>query len=182
LEAAAVVQKAVDGVRGLLLEGGLDLEVDVPAGLPAFEMDEDRMLQVLSNLLGNAIKFTPRGGKIRIQGAFEEEEGPGDAGGSLHLLVADTGVGIPPEELPQIFDRFKQVGDTLTDKPKGTGLGLSICREILTCLGGRIWAESVPGEGSTFHVVVPVNSPTQNRTGKRPYGPGASADLLDEDR
>jgi len=178
----AVVRKAAEGVRGLLLERGLDLEIDIPAGLPTFEMDEDRILQVLSNLLGNAIKFTPRGGRIHIQGACEEEEGPSDTGGSLHLLVADTGVGIPPEELPHIFERFKQVGDTLTDKPKGTGLGLSICREILTCLGGRIWAESVPGVGSTFHVVVPVNSHLQVTAGERPSGPEASADLLDEDR
>jgi len=182
LEAAAVVQKAAEGVRGLLLEGGLDLEINVPEGLPAFEMDEDRILQVLSNLLGNAIKFTPRGGGIRIQGAYEGEEGPRDAGGHLHLLVADTGVGIPPEELPHIFERFKQVGDTLTDKPKGTGLGLSICREILTCLGGRIWAESVAGVGSTFHVVVPIHSPPQTTAGEMSSGPEASADLLDEDR
>jgi signal transduction histidine kinase len=96
--------------------------------------------------------------------------------------VADTGVGIPPEELPHIFERFKQVGDTLTDKPKGTGLGLSICREILTCLGGRIWAESVPGKGSTFHVVVPINSPSQVTAGERSSGPEACAGLLDEDR
>ena len=140
------------------------------------------MLQVLSNLLGNAIKFTPHGGRIRVQGAYESEEGPRDTGGSLHLLVADTGIGIPPEELPHIFERFKQVGDTLTDKPKGTGLGLSICREILTLHGGRVWAESVPGVGSTFHVVVPVNSHLQVTAGERPSGPEASAGLLDEDR
>jgi PAS domain S-box-containing protein len=178
----AVVRKAVEGVRGLLLEGDLDLEIVLPAGLPTFEADEDRILQVLSNLLGNAIKFTPRGGRIRIQGTHEAEEGSRDAGGSLHLLVADTGVGIPPEELPHIFERFKQVGDTLTDKPKGTGLGLSICREILTCLGGRIWAESVPGAGSTFHVVVPVNSPSQVAVRERPSGPETSAGQIDEDR
>ncbi len=178
----AVVRRAAESVRGLVLERGLDLEIDIPAGLPTFEMDEDRILQVLSNLLGNAIKFTPRGGRIHIQGACEEEEGPSDTGGCLHLLVADTGIGIPPEELPHIFERFKQVGDTLTDKPKGTGLGLSICREILTCLGGRIWAESVPGAGSTFHVVVPLNSPLQLTAGERPGGPEASSDLLDEDR
>lgn len=182
LAPGAVVRRAAESVRGLLLERGLDLEIDVPAGLPAVEMDEDRILQVLSNLLGNAIKFTPRGGSIRIQGAYEGEQGPHDTGGSLHLLVADTGVGIPPGELHRIFERFKQVGDTLTDKPKGTGLGLSICREILTCLGGRIWAESVPGVGSTFHVVVPVNSPLQGSAGERPRGLEASPDLLDEDR
>jgi len=178
----AVVRKAAEGVRGLLLERGLNLEINVPAGLPTIEMDEDRILQVLSNLLGNAIKFTPRGGRIRIEGTCEGGEGPATGSDSLHLLVADTGVGIPPEELPHIFERFKQVGDTLTDKPKGTGLGLSICTEILSCLGGRIWAESVPGEGSTFHVVVPVNSPLQVTAGERSCVPEASAGLLDEDR
>ncbi len=181
-EAAAVVQKAAEGVRGLLLEAGLDLEIDVLAGLPAFEVDEDRILQVLSNLLGNAIKFTPRGGNIRIHGAYEGEEERAGTGGYLHLLVADTGIGIPPEELPHIFERFKQVGDTLTDKPKGTGLGLSICREILTRLGGRIWAESVPGVGSTFHVFIPINSPLQVTAGERSSGQEASAALIDENR
>jgi signal transduction histidine kinase len=182
LEAAAVVQKAAESVRGLLLEKGLDLEVDVREGLPPFEMDEDRILQVLSNLLGNAIKFTPRGGRIRIQGSCGEEKGPAaDTGGFLHILVADTGVGIPAEELPHIFDRFKQVGDTLTDKPKGTGLGLSICSEILACLGGQIWAESVPGGGSTFHIYVPVNSPLRAAPGDCSSDGAAPPDLPDED-
>ncbi len=174
LEAEKLVRKAAEAVRGLLLEKGLELEIDVRKGLPSIEMDEDRMLQVLSNLLGNAIKFTPRGGKIRIEGSLENEQGlDHDTGGLLHLLVADTGVGIPASELPHVFDRFKQVGDTLTDKPKGTGLGLSICNEILACLGGRIWAESVPGEGSTFHILLPIESPLGASSEEDPVSPSA---------
>ena len=140
------------------------------------------LITVFSTLLYHlAIKFTPAGGKIRIQGAYEAGEGLADSGGFLHLQVADTGIGIPPEELPHVFERFRQVGDTLTDKPKGTGLGLSICREILTCLGGTIWAESLQGAGSTFHVVVPINSPLREAEQERSAAPEASTDLFDEE-
>jgi PAS domain S-box-containing protein len=161
LETEEVVRKAAEIVQGLLLEKDLNLDIDVEPGLPPFEMDEDRILQVLSNLLGNAIKFTPPGGKIRIRALREVEEGGPCAEDFLRLSVSDTGIGIPPEELPYVFDRFKQVGNPMTDKPKGTGLGLSICKEILSCLGGSIWAESVSGEGSTFHVVLPIDSPLE---------------------
>lgn len=180
LKMATLVQRAVEGVQGLLLEKELHLDVDLQEGLPPFEMDEDRILQVLSNLLGNAVKFTPRGGRIRIQCSRCGEKGTEDPGGFLRISVADTGIGIPREELPQIFERFKQVGDTLTDKPKGTGLGLAICKEILTCLGGTIWAESVPGEGSTFHVVVPVDSPLQEAAREMPAETKALPDLSEE--
>jgi signal transduction histidine kinase len=179
LEIGAVVQRAVEGVQGLLLEKELQLDVDLEEGLPRFEMDEDRILQVLSNLLGNAIKFTPRRGRIRIQCSRCADKGMEEPGRFICLSVADTGIGIPPEELPQVFERFKQVGDTLTDKPKGTGLGLSICKEILTCLGGEIRAESVPGEGSTFHVLVPIDSPLQNAAQGMPSDTQALADLPD---
>jgi PAS domain S-box-containing protein len=167
LDPEAVVRKAAGIVQGLLLDKGLILEIEVEPGLPRVETDEDRILQVLSNLLGNAVKFTPGGGRIRIRAS--REGAAGTAGEMLHLTVSDTGIGIPAEELPFVFDRFKQVGNTLTDKPKGTGLGLSICKEILTCLGGRIWAESTPGEGSAFHVLLPVDSPLRdNPVGRNP--------------
>lgn len=180
-EPEAVVRKAAGIVQGLLLEKGLALDIEIEPDLPLVETDEDRILQVLSNLLGNAVKFTPAGGRIRIRASGE---GSGDTAGStelLHLSVSDTGIGIPAEELPYIFDRFKQVGNTLTDKPKGTGLGLSICREILTCLGGRIWAESAPGEGSTFHVVLPVDSPLNGAAGGAIPKRGTPANPVDED-
>ncbi len=173
LEVETVVQKAAESVRGLLMENGLELQMDIQRGLPPFEVDEDRILQVLQNLLGNAIKFTPCGGTIRIQASLEKEPDTDDTGGMVHIRVADTGIGIPPGELRNIFDRFKQVGDTLTDKPKGTGLGLSICNEILACLGGRIWAESNPGEGSTFHVHLPVKCPLRPESGEDPVRPPA---------
>lgn len=182
LDMESVVQKAAEIVRGLVLERGLLLDLDVEPGLPPFEMDEDRILQVLTNLLGNAVKFTPPGGRIRIRADYAADNRPGDPGVGLHLSVTDTGIGIPPEELPHIFERFKQVGDTLTDKPKGTGLGLSICEEILTCLGGRIWAESTPGKGSSFHVVVPVDSPLHDDPEERPPDAEAPPDPPDEDR
>lgn len=178
LEAEAVVRKAAGIVQGLLLDKGLLLETEVEPDLPSFEADEDRILQVLSNLLGNAVKFTPPGGRIRIRASSEEAKDPA---GHLRLSVSDTGIGIPAEELPHIFERFKQVGNTLTDKPKGTGLGLSICKEILTCLGGRIWAESTPGKGSAFHVVLPVHSPLRGNTAALPSDGEAPADSTEEE-
>ena len=75
--------------------------------------------------------------------------------GDLVVSVVDTGLGIAPADQPKVFERFKQVGDTLTDKPKGTGLGLPICREIVEHHGGRIWVESQPGQGATFYFTLP---------------------------
>jgi signal transduction histidine kinase len=102
------------------------------------------MLQVLANLITNAIKFT-RGGAIRVHG----ERGEGE----VRLSVADTGVGIPPHLLERIFERFWQVG---VNDSRGLGLGLYISRSIVEAHGGRIWAESADGAGSTFFVTLPT--------------------------
>jgi signal transduction histidine kinase len=107
----------------------------------------DRLIQVLTNLLHNAAKFTARG---RITLAAEH------LNDVLQLTVADTGIGIPSEHHDRIFRKFEQVGDVLTNKPRGTGLGLAICREIVERHGGRIWVESAPGAGSRFTLTIPV--------------------------
>ena len=107
--------------------------------------DEPRLLQVMDNLLTNALKFTPEGGSVRVTAAL-------DAGG-VRFSVCDSGPGIPPESLPHLFDRF---WTTRKDNPTGAGLGLAIARGIVEAHGGGLEVESTPGEGASFHVVLPV--------------------------
>jgi signal transduction histidine kinase len=123
--------------------------VDVAADLPPISGDRDRLIQVVINLISNAVKFTPSG-SITCSAHTAPE------GGSIVVSVADTGVGIAPEDQARVFEQFGQAGDTLTDKPRGTGLGLPICREIVEHHGGRLWLESVVGRGSVFSFSLPL--------------------------
>ncbi len=155
-----------DAVRSLSLRAhakDLELACHVAGDVPDFFVgDPVRLRQVLLNLVGNAIKFTERGEVVvRVQLAREkgtkEGDGPTPApyhpGGDieLHFAVSDTGIGIPPEKLPYIFDPFVQADTSTTRKYGGTGLGLSITGRLVEMMAGRLWAESVPGQGSTFH-------------------------------
>jgi signal transduction histidine kinase/DNA-binding response OmpR family regulator len=144
-----VVETAVNATSSLAREKGLEVKV-VPHG-ENFQLngDSDRLTQVVTNLLSNAIKFTEEG-SITCELDRREE--------IITLKVIDTGIGIAQEDLDQIFDRFKQIGDTLTDRPKGTGLGLPISREIIEYHGGKIWAESEPGRGTTMILTLPSMS------------------------
>lgn len=128
------------------------LHLDIESGLPAFIGDADRMLQVLVNLISNAVKFTEQGA-VTIKVFLNAEK-------LLQIEIHDTGIGFPSEEAESIFDKFQQAqhGDTLADRPKGTGLGLSICREIVGRHGGRVWARSKPGAGSVFSITLPVST------------------------
>jgi signal transduction histidine kinase len=103
--------------------------------------------QVIANLLNNAMKFTRAGGTIVLRGECED--------GEIRISVTDTGIGVAPYDQARIFEKFQQVGDTLTDKPRGTGLGLAICRDIVEHHQGRMWVDSKPGVGSTFAVALP---------------------------
>jgi len=142
-----VVETAVNATSALAREKGLEVKV-LPHG-EDFHLngDSDRLTQVVTNLLSNAIKFTEKGAIICDLERREE---------IVTLKVIDTGIGIALENLNHIFDRFKQIGDTLTDKPKGTGLGLPISREIIEYHGGKIWAESEPGRGTTIIFTLPA--------------------------
>jgi PAS domain S-box-containing protein len=121
------------------------VEVDVPSNLPDVAVDVRRIGQVMSNLVGNAVKFTPAGGTIRISAR--------QSGNAVAMSVADTGLGIPPEHLSHIFDRFWQAPRT---RYMGSGLGLSIAKGIVEAHGGTIWAESEPGKGSSFSFTLPL--------------------------
>jgi signal transduction histidine kinase/AmiR/NasT family two-component response regulator len=139
----AVALLAVDARRK-----GLAFECRVAAGAPdALEGDPVRLRQVLLNLVGNALKFT-RAGFIRIEVAVESLEA---ACVRLRFSVSDSGTGIPAERIAIIFDPFEQADSSISRSFGGTGLGLTICSRLAVLMGGRIWAESVPGAGSTFH-------------------------------
>jgi signal transduction histidine kinase len=135
-------------VHGPLIEQqNLAFREQIAADLPPIYADKDRLQQVIANLLNNALKFTPRG-SIELSARHVVDE--------VHVVVADTGIGVAAEDQERIFDKFQQVGAMLTDKPRGTGLGLSICREIVEHHEGRIWIESEAGRGSAFTVALPV--------------------------
>jgi signal transduction histidine kinase len=142
---SAVVAEAVDAFHGLAKARAISLVVDVVPPLAPTAFDPARILQVLINLLSNAIKFTPRDGKIAVRVETSGEE--------LRFSVSDTGVGIPANKLESVFERFLQV--TLNDR-RGLGLGLYISKCIVQGHGGRIWAESTLGEGSTFSFTLPM--------------------------
>ncbi|MEF2229709.1 MAG: ATP-binding protein [Pseudodesulfovibrio sp.] len=143
-----VIRQALNSTRGLWGLKGIAMAVDVQDGLPPVRGDRSRLVQVLVNLISNAVKFTDRG-TVTCR-ALQE-------GDFIVVSVEDPGVGIPGEFLEDIFEKFKQVGDTLTAKPTGTGLGLPICRQIVEHHGGAVWAESEPGKGSTFFFSIPVS-------------------------
>ncbi|MFN3429205.1 MAG: PAS domain-containing protein, partial [Candidatus Sericytochromatia bacterium] len=124
------------------------LTADVPADLPPLVADEQRLTQVLINLVGNAIKFTPEGGSISVAVAAEGE--------MVRVSVGDTGPGIPAEALPRLFEKFYQVDSSPTRAHGGTGLGLAIARSLVEAHGGRLTVESVVGEGATFSFTLPA--------------------------
>ncbi|MDP9052402.1 MAG: GAF domain-containing protein, partial [Acidobacteriota bacterium] len=144
-----VIDRAVAATASLFEAKSLRLVRNVDSDLPTVHGDEDRLIQVVINLISNAVKFTDAG-SITCSARLE--------GGALVVGVTDSGIGIAPADQPKVFEKFKQVGDTLTDKPKGTGLGLPICKEIVEYHGGQIWVESQPGEGSTFSFTLPVTA------------------------
>ena len=143
-----VIERAIAATASLFEAKKLNLVRAIESDLPPITGDQDRLIQVVINLISNAIKFTDAGSVTCAAGLH---------GGELVVSVTDSGIGIAPGDQPKVFEKFKQVGDTLTDKPKGTGLGLPICREIVEYHGGRIWVESEPGKGSTFSFTLPIS-------------------------
>ncbi len=124
------------------------LEVECPANLPSVRGDARRLGQILKNLINNAIRYSPQGGTITL-GAREEK-------GEITIWVKDEGIGIPPEDLEKIFSRFYRVDDSDRRIPGGIGLGLALVREMVRAHGGRVWAESTLGQGSTFYFTLPI--------------------------
>ena len=147
ISVSAVIERAAASTQSLFEGKEVKFVIEVEEGLQEIQADQDRIIQVLVNLISNASKFTDEG-SVTCKAVRTDNE--------IIISVVDTGLGIAQEHLGQVFDKFKQVGDTLTDKPKGTGLGLPICKQIVEHHNGKIWAESASGEGSTFSFTLPV--------------------------
>ncbi|MCB0600634.1 MAG: response regulator, partial [Saprospiraceae bacterium] len=143
----SILNRALEATHSLVEQKKLRVQKNISQELPVVMADHNKLIQVVINLLSNAVKFTPKG-SITLNAKQE--------GDHLVISVTDTGIGIAPEDQPKVFEKFKQVGDTLTDKPQGTGLGLPICKEIIEHHGGRLWLESETGKGSTFYFSIPV--------------------------
>ncbi len=160
----AIVKGAMEEVELQALDAKVKLSVRLPPDLPPFSGDEGRLKQVVRNLLTNAVKFTPEGGQVMISGEVR--------GNQLEISVRDSGRGIPPEHLPRIFERFYQVARGQGSRG-GQGLGLAIVKTIVERHHGSIAVESIPGEGSTFTVRLPLSLPRITRPGGRQDAPAA---------
>ena len=147
----AGLQSTIDRMRRLIQDRGIELTLQADEGLPLVRADGLRMDQVFTNLLSNALKFTAPGGTVALSVRGLSDE--------VLVQVRDSGMGIPEEHLGRIFDRFYRVLLPPGEKVEGSGLGLSICKSIVEEHGGRIWAESVPGQGSIFSFTIPQPTP-----------------------
>ena len=144
-----IIARATAATASLFEPNGLLFSQQIAPNLPEIVGDQDKLIQVVINLISNAVKFTENG-SVSCRAERKDSE--------IVISVSDTGIGISAEDQPKVFEKFTQVGDTLTDKPKGTGLGLTICKEIVEHHSGRIWVESEIGKGSTFSFALPVNT------------------------
>jgi signal transduction histidine kinase len=149
LDLREVVAQAVLTNHALFDNKTIGLEMSPFSDRVPVLADRDKIIQVLTNLLSNAAKFTPRGGRVWVRALSSD--------GRAVVEVEDTGVGILPEQMDAIFERFRQVGDTLTAKPEGAGLGLPISREIVAHHGGQLTVRSAPGRGSCFRITLPLS-------------------------
>jgi signal transduction histidine kinase len=147
------VQGACEDYGAIAESGGLTLSTDLPGEGVTILADREKVRVVLDNLISNAVKFTPSGGRVQV--ALSSQ------GDWVEIAVNDTGVGIPSEELDRVFDRFYQVEDHMTRRHGGMGLGLSIVKGLVKLHGGRVLAESVPGRGSRFVVRLPTTVPEE---------------------
>jgi signal transduction histidine kinase len=134
------------------LEAGRPYKVqfDIPRDIPPIETDWGKLKNVLMNILDNAIKFTDRG-EVRLSVAARSKD-------EVSFLVSDTGVGIPKDQIPLIFERFRQLDGSMARRHEGAGLGLTVSKNLVDLIGGRIEVESEVGKGSTFQVIIPVTN------------------------
>jgi signal transduction histidine kinase/FixJ family two-component response regulator len=167
VETADMILAAMESQQSLAADASIIISTDISPELPPIEADEERILEVLENLVGNAIKFTSPGGSVTVGASARSDE--------ILFWVKDSGAGIPPEALPHLFDRFWQAHKK--DR-RGTGLGLTICKAIVEAHRGRIWPDTTPGQGTTMFFTIPAIA----RAPKIPNATVANILLVDDRR
>jgi len=170
LDASEVVLESIATFRPRIQRRGLELVHDAPLGLPPALADRDRLTQVLDNLLSNACKYTPTPGSIdvstRVLRQIADLDGSSPVLSTIQcpcilITVQDTGIGLSPQEQKQVFTRFFRGEDSVVRQEEGTGLGLYLVRLLVEAQGGQVWVESEAGQGSRFHVALPLAAPEQ---------------------
>ena len=170
---AKVLQDAQTIVKTLANKKGVALEFNVPPDLPPLFADEGKFKQILYNLLSNAIKFTPDGGRVTLSASL------GTPGECLRISVADTGIGIKPEDHERVFREFEQVDSSYGRQQQGTGLGLALTKRLVEMHGGeiRVESEGIEGKGSVFTFVIPIHKPAA-RAAQTPEPAGTKPEIL----
>lgn len=155
-----IFENIVTHMHPTMEEKKIQLEADIADDLPTLSVDRQRIEQVLFNLLDNACRYTPPGEAIRLSAQKENN--------TVHVSVLDQGPGIPPEDLPHLFERFYRGDKSRARKSGGTGLGLAIAKALVEAHGGRIWAENAPGSGASFHFTLPLdNTPSESYSNRQ---------------
>jgi signal transduction histidine kinase len=144
-----VIDGVCESLEAWARSKGVSVMKRVADALPNVMLDKARISQVLMNLMGNAIKFTPRGGRVTVEAKLNQER-------AIEVSVTDTGIGIAKEDLPKLFSKFQQVGERTASDISGTGLGLVIVKEIIELHHGRIWVESELKRGARFAFTLPL--------------------------
>jgi len=155
-----VITQVSEGLEIQAHEKEVTLKVEVAANLPQVQADEQRITQVLFNLISNALRHTPAGGTITVNAELREDR--------VQVSVRDTGTGISPEDLPHVFERFYRADRSRARSTGGSGLGLTIAKQIVEAHGGQIWAQSWLGAGSTFAFGLPLSAPPVPPPSSRP--------------
>jgi len=156
LDLADLAKQAVDNIQATTENHSFEL--DFPEKFPPVQGDFERLREVLTNLIGNAIKYSPEGGLIKVGGRVAGRN-------MVRLYVSDEGIGIPPADQERIFERFHRVDNRLARQTPGTGLGLFLVRALVDAHGGRVWVDSTPGQGSVFWVELPSGDPSELEEG-----------------
>jgi signal transduction histidine kinase len=164
LDLIPLIHEVARALRPQIARKGQWLTLELAEALPAVLADADRIRQILTNLLSNALKYTPSGGCITITAR--------EGAGCVRVAVQDTGIGLTPDEQVQLFTPFFRARHDTTQRVGGTGLGLAITRALVELHGGAITVTSVPGQGSTFSVTLPTQGP-EDTTADAVPGPGA---------